>query len=53
MKIQNEELKEMMFEEIYKSCFKKEFSTHEKSEYDICVLEKILLQNAFDKNQSR
>lgn len=51
MKIRNDALKEIMFEETYRFCLKKEFSTHEKSEYDICVLEKILLLGTSDQNR--
>ena len=41
----NEKLKKRILEEIYETCVKKEFLKHEKTEYNISVLEKTLLQN--------
>lgn len=38
----NEKLKKRILEEIYETCVKKEFLKHEKTEYNISVLEKTL-----------
>ena len=40
----NEKLKKRILEEIYETCVKKEFLKHEKTEYNISVLEKTLGQ---------